>query len=155
MQLTAVYSPQLQQCAITETNNTLLAATFIYTMSFDFVTLILTGVRLISGNGHSRLVNLIFNDGLIYFVIAFVSCSLMLMSRSIWVSFLANLVATVPFAWPSSIILFLTGLPQTFMLLNLNAIMSVIANVPAATAATVCCSWPFDRFRTYGYTCRS
>jgi len=105
MQLTAVYSPQLQQCAITETNNTLLAATFIYTMSFDFATLILTGVRLVSGNGHSRLVSLIFNDGLIYFVIAF----------------LANLVAT------------------TFMLLNLNAIMSVIANVPAATAATVCC----------------
>ncbi|KAF8735913.1 hypothetical protein AX14_001290 [Amanita brunnescens Koide BX004] len=103
MQLTAVYSPQLQQCAITETNNRLLAGTFIYTMSFDFVTLILTGVKLFSGSGRSRLVGLIFNDGLIYFVIAF----------------LANLIAT------------------TFMLLNLNAIMSVIANVPAATAATI------------------
>jgi hypothetical protein len=32
---------------------------------------------------------------------------------------------------------FLTKLCQTFMLLNLNPIMSVIANVPAATAATV------------------
>ena len=82
MQLTAVYSPQLEQCVITETNNKLLAATFIYTMSFDFVTLILTGVRLFSGSGRSRLVGLIFNDGLIYFAIAFVLCSLTLLSHS-------------------------------------------------------------------------
>ena len=82
MQLTAVYSPQLGQCVITETNNKLLAATFIYTMSFDFVTLILTGVRLFSGSGRSRLVGLIFNDGLIYFAIAFVFRSLILLPRS-------------------------------------------------------------------------
>ncbi|KAK2461215.1 hypothetical protein APHAL10511_006742 [Amanita phalloides] len=103
IQLSAVYDTQLQQCAITQTNNKLLAATFIYTMLFDFLTLILTGVKLLSGEGRSRLVGLIFNDGLIYFVIAF----------------LANLVATI------------------FMLLDLNPIMSVIANVPAATASTI------------------
>ncbi|KAF8635442.1 hypothetical protein AX15_000425 [Amanita polypyramis BW_CC] len=103
IQLSAVYVPQLRQCVITQTDNKILAATFIYTMSFDFLTLVLTGVKLLSGSGHSRLVSLIFNDGLIYFVIAF----------------LANLIAT------------------TFMLLNLNPIMSVIANVPAATASTI------------------
>ena len=82
IQLTAVYSPQLEQCVITKTNNKLIAATFIYAMSFDFVTLILTGVRLFSGSGRSRVVGLIFNDGLIYFAIAFVLCSLTLLSHS-------------------------------------------------------------------------
>ncbi|TCD71940.1 hypothetical protein EIP91_000072 [Steccherinum ochraceum] len=97
-------------CAITETNNTLLAASFIYAMAFDFSVLTLTGVKLafaipgrrVAGQP-SRLMTLIFNDGLIYFVIAF----------------LANLLATI------------------FMLLNLNPVMSIIANVPAAIASTM------------------
>ncbi|KAL0069242.1 hypothetical protein AAF712_003605 [Marasmius tenuissimus] len=53
--------------------------------------------------GRSRLVVLIFGDGLIYFIIAF----------------FANLLATI------------------FMLLNLNPVMSIIANVPAAIATTI------------------
>ncbi|KAF8636935.1 hypothetical protein AX17_003186 [Amanita inopinata Kibby_2008] len=102
--LKAEWSSQLQQCVITETSNRILAITFIYSMSFDFLVLILTGCKLIyPASGRSRLVNLIFKDGLIYFVIAF----------------LANLLATI------------------FMLLNLNPIMSIIANVPAAIASTI------------------
>lgn len=101
--LTSSWSAEASQCIITETSNTLLAATFIYSMSFDFVVMVLTASKLFSTTGRSRLVGLIFNDGLIYFVIAFV----------------ANTIAT------------------TFMLLNLNPIMSVIVNVPAATASTI------------------
>ena len=82
IQLKAVYSPQLGQCIITQTSNKLLAATFIYAMSFDLVTLILTAARLFSGGGRSRLMSLIFNDGLIYFAIAFVFHSLILLSHS-------------------------------------------------------------------------
>lgn len=42
-------------------------------MVFDFVVLCLTAYKLFfPANGRSRLVNLIFNDGLIYFAIAFV-----------------------------------------------------------------------------------
>lgn len=60
-----------QGCVITETNSTLLAATFIYTMSFDFVVLTLTAWKLFQPNsGRSKLVELIFSDGLIYFLIA-------------------------------------------------------------------------------------
>ncbi|EAU89638.1 hypothetical protein CC1G_02527 [Coprinopsis cinerea okayama7 len=93
-----------QGCVITDTNSKLLAATFIYTMSFDFLVLALTAFKLFTpSNGRSRLVELIFNDGLIYFLIAF----------------LANLLATI------------------FMLLNLNPVMSIIANVPAAIACTI------------------
>ena len=60
-----------QGCVITETNNKLLAVTFIYSMAFDFVVLLLTGYKLFHrAPGHSRLLVLIFNDGLAYFVIA-------------------------------------------------------------------------------------
>jgi len=93
-------------CAITETNNTLLAATFIYSMTFDFTVLCLTAAKLAfpaRRRDQSRIVQLIFGDGLIFFIIAF----------------LANLLATI------------------FMLLNLNPVMSIIANVPAAIASTI------------------
>ncbi|KAG6901983.1 hypothetical protein C0995_005942 [Termitomyces sp. Mi166 len=93
-----------QGCVITSTDNKLLAITFIYSMVFDFAVLCLTAFKLLSGPGKSsRLVSLIFRDGLIYFAIAF----------------LANLIATI------------------FMLLNLNPVMSIIANVPAAIASTI------------------
>jgi len=96
-------------CVITSTNNTVLAATFIYSMCFDFSVLTLNAYKLVGGNSRtsglagSRIAKMIFEDGLIFFLIAF----------------LANLIATV------------------FMLLNLNQIMSVIFNVPAAVASTI------------------
>jgi hypothetical protein len=98
-----------QGCVITSTDNKVLAATFIYTMAFDFLVLSLTAWKLVinvpSANimGRSKLSNLIFADGLIYFVIAFLS----------------NMLATI------------------FMLLNLNPVMSIIANVPAAISSTI------------------
>ena len=79
--LTAEWIPG-SGCAITKTNNTLLAATFIYSMCFDFTVLVLTAVKLViptKRSERSKLVKLIFGDGLIYFVVAF----------------LANLIATV------------------------------------------------------------
>ncbi|KAJ3572300.1 hypothetical protein NP233_g3182 [Leucocoprinus birnbaumii] len=101
--LTAVWIPD-QGCVITSTQNRILAISFIYSMVFDFTVLCLTAYKLLSPQtGRSRLVELIFGDGLVYFAIAF----------------LANLIATI------------------FMLLNLNAVMSIIANVPAAIASTI------------------
>ncbi|OBZ67493.1 hypothetical protein A0H81_12722 [Grifola frondosa] len=91
-------------CVITQTNNTILAATFIYSMCFDALVMILSAWKLYFGvSGRSQLMKMLFKDGLVYFLIAFVS----------------NLLATV------------------FMLLNLNAIMSVIFNVPAAIMSTI------------------
>ena len=53
-----------QGCAITQTDSKILAATFIYTMAFDFTVLSLTAWKLIfPAGGRSRLVSLIFNDG--------------------------------------------------------------------------------------------
>ncbi len=63
-----------QGCVITTTSNTILAATFIYTMCFDFLVLTLTAVKLgITGTprrDRSRIVILIFDDGLIFFLVA-------------------------------------------------------------------------------------
>ncbi|KAJ7100004.1 hypothetical protein B0H15DRAFT_771066 [Mycena belliarum] len=105
-----------QGCVITSTDNRLLAITFIYSMAFDFTVLSLTAYKLLfPTGGKSRLVSLIFNDGLIYFVIAFLS----------------NLLATI------------------FMLLNLNAVMSIIANVPAAIASTIVACRAVRRLANY------
>jgi len=92
-----------QGCAITQTHNVTLAATFIYSMSFDALVMILSIIKLWGRHKRSQLVGMLFRDGLIYFFIAFA----------------ANLCATI------------------FMLLNLNSIMSIIFNVPAAIASTI------------------
>ena len=57
-------------CVITKTNNTVLAATFIYSMCFDLIVLILSTARLLSQKGGSQIVNMLFKDGLIFFLIA-------------------------------------------------------------------------------------
>ena len=63
-------------CAIIYTNNKILAASFIYGMAFDFLVLCLTAWKLAyPSGGRSRLITLIFGDGLIYFLVASVeSC---------------------------------------------------------------------------------
>ncbi|KAA1472438.1 hypothetical protein DENSPDRAFT_181446 [Dentipellis sp. KUC8613] len=101
--LTAAWVPG-QGCVITSADNKLLSATFIYSMCFDFIVMALTAYKLAyESTARSRLVQMIFGDGLVYFFIAF----------------LANLTATI------------------FMSLNLNPVMVVIANVPAATTSTI------------------
>jgi hypothetical protein len=109
------------ECVIIYTDNQILAITFIYSMAFDFTVLCLTGWKLaFPANGRSKLIKLIFGDGLIYFAIAYVDCVLRLRLFNRYPRFLANLMATI------------------FMLVNLNAVLSIIANVPAAIASTVC-----------------
>ncbi|GBE83841.1 hypothetical protein SCP_0508980 [Sparassis crispa] len=87
-------------------SNTILAATFIYSMCFDALVMTLSALKLAPRAGHSQLIRLLFKDGLIYFLVAFI----------------ANLIATV------------------FMLLDLNSVMSVVFNVPAAVASTIVAS---------------
>ena len=68
--ISAAYDPQ-QGCVITKTDNTVLAATFIYSMCFDLIILILTSVKLRKPGGQrSQLMKMLFKDGLIYFLIA-------------------------------------------------------------------------------------
>ena len=59
-------------CAIiNEMDTTFGAATFIYSMVFDFVVLMLTAYKIYNPAVHrSKLIVLIFTDGLVYFAIA-------------------------------------------------------------------------------------
>ena len=60
-------------CAIIFTSNKILAASFIYGMVFDLIVLCLTAWKLASpSGGRSKLTTLIFGDGLIYFLVAYV-----------------------------------------------------------------------------------
>ncbi|KAI9065311.1 hypothetical protein FKP32DRAFT_1568183 [Trametes sanguinea] len=108
-----------QGCAITKTKNNILAGTFIYTMCFDFIVLSLAAFKLglapIPRQNRSRIVRLIFHDGLIYFMVAFIS----------------NAIATA------------------FMAANLNPVMSIIANVPAAIASTIVACRAVRRLTNY------
>ncbi|KAH7912384.1 hypothetical protein BJ138DRAFT_1125298 [Hygrophoropsis aurantiaca] len=118
--LTAAWVPGVG-CAIIKSNNTVLAATFIYSMCFDLIVMCLSAYKLAwaprrtGATGQSTLVRMIFADGLIYFFIAF----------------LANLLAT------------------TFMVMSLNAVMGIIFNVPAAIASTIVASRVVRRLTNY------
>ena len=62
-----------QGCVITTTDTKLLSATLIYSMSFDLVVLILTAAKLGRPSmPKSRLVHMMFADGLYYFIFAYV-----------------------------------------------------------------------------------
>ncbi|EMD35578.1 hypothetical protein CERSUDRAFT_116310 [Gelatoporia subvermispora B] len=60
-------------CAITHTNNTILAATFIYSMCFDALIFTLSAWKLAfkRAGTRSQLMKMLFKDGLIYFLVAF------------------------------------------------------------------------------------
>lgn len=107
-------------------------------MVFDFIVLALNAYKLLLGSnnsmtttmGSSRLGKLLFADGLMYFIIALVGFHSPYENDLTWqfARFLSNLLATV------------------FMLLNFNAIMSIIFNVPAAVFSTVCLFSSFMAF---------
>ena len=61
-------------CVIISTNSKILSATFIYGMSLDFIILVLTAAKLGRPSiPKSRLVNMMYADGLYYFFIAYVN----------------------------------------------------------------------------------
>ncbi|KDQ58622.1 hypothetical protein JAAARDRAFT_128548 [Jaapia argillacea MUCL 33604] len=127
--LKAAYFPG-QGCVVTEASGPIIAAAFVYAMAFDFIVLILTGIRLTfparrrSMGQEATLTRLIFTDGLIYFLIAF----------------LANLITTARNLFFHD---------HTFVLLDLNPIMSVITNVPAAMASTIVATRVVRRLKNF------
>ncbi|KAF7316096.1 hypothetical protein MIND_00127700 [Mycena indigotica] len=78
--LDAQWSNELGTCVIKDTNTTILAATFTYSMVFDLIVFCLNAYKLgVRRRGKSKLTKMIFKDGLLFFFIAF----------------LANLIATI------------------------------------------------------------
>ncbi|EKM58095.1 uncharacterized protein PHACADRAFT_116755 [Phanerochaete carnosa HHB-10118-sp] len=93
-----------QGCVITHTNNTVLAATFIYSMCFDLIVLVLTAAKLAFPRGQrSQLMRMLFRDGLIYFVIAFLSNLLATTFILLNLSAVMSVIFNVPSAIASTI----------------------------------------------------
>ena len=68
-QLTVIWIPG-SGCTIIKTNNRVLTATFIYSMVFDLVIMILNVVKLWGCQKQLQLVSVLFKDSIIYFFIA-------------------------------------------------------------------------------------
>ncbi|KAI0952431.1 hypothetical protein AcV7_008238 [Taiwanofungus camphoratus] len=67
----ASYSPTSSSCVVTSTDHVFLNITFFMTMGFDLIILLFTMLALIPLRRDSGLWNLLFQDGLVYFIIAF------------------------------------------------------------------------------------
>ncbi|KAJ3487631.1 hypothetical protein NLI96_g3406 [Meripilus lineatus] len=61
-------------CAVSQTNSSVLTATFAYSICLDFIVFAVTAWKLVMPNRRrSQLMDLMFKDGLVYFVLAFVA----------------------------------------------------------------------------------
>jgi len=101
--LTAAWIPG-QGCIITSTDSKLLSVTFIYSMIFDFTVLILTASKLIRPSGtKSQLVNMMFADGLYYFIMAFLANLVATVFMTLNLNPVMSIIANVPAAIASTI----------------------------------------------------
>ncbi|QRV76416.1 hypothetical protein RhiJN_04431 [Ceratobasidium sp. AG-Ba] len=67
------WEPALNTCVVVGTTNKLLRMVYTYTMGFDFIVLVVSTVGLMRSGGRqgSDLWKLLFHDGIVYFVVAF------------------------------------------------------------------------------------
>lgn len=112
-----------------EKDRNILCAIFIYAMCFDLIVLLLTTYKLFvlkSKNltGQSRITQVIFVDGLMFFIVASVALFFFTFRQCLIsfhrLSFLVNLMAVI------------------FIILDLNSLMSVMFTLPAAVFSSVC-----------------
>ena len=73
--LTAIWVPG-QGCVVSGTNNTILAATFIYSMCFDLLILCLSAYECFIGvkGGRSQLMTLLIKDSLLFHCVCVLPC---------------------------------------------------------------------------------
>ncbi|RXW25156.1 hypothetical protein EST38_g681 [Candolleomyces aberdarensis] len=68
----AKWDEELKVCVVRQTNSSLLKVTFLFTMGFDFTILVFTAVALLGRPSvKTGLWRLLFQDGLVYFLISF------------------------------------------------------------------------------------
>jgi len=112
--ITAEWSPTESACVITHISNDAVAAVYIYSMAFDALVLALNGYKLLKtglalkgatgADATSKLGRLIFTDGLIYFIIAFLSNLIATVFMILNLNQLMNVMFSVPAAVISTIV---------------------------------------------------
>ncbi len=119
----ATWSPEGAACLALETRHDLFAGSIVFSTCMDFVVLALCAWKLLPRRTNSQLMDLLYSDGLVYFLAAYV----------IFASFQKSVLTN----WKiPSFVLRITL--TVLMIMNLNPVMDVIFVVPAATISTVC-----------------
>jgi hypothetical protein len=133
------WSPVDSTCVITHVTNASAASIYIYSMAFDAIVLALNTFKLLKigvvskeatgSDAASKIGRIIFTDGLIYFIIAWV-CAVLVLFMSLPTSVLFLSVRGEP--------RFLSNLlAAVFTILNLSEVMNVIFKIPASIITTV------------------
>ncbi|KAF7331926.1 hypothetical protein MKEN_00072900 [Mycena kentingensis (nom. inval.)] len=100
----AVWDESLRICVVASTNAALLNTTFFFTMGFDLVILITTAISLIARHSaRTDLWKLLFQDGLVYFVITFTTNCIPAALNLLNLNAPMNVIGTIPAATVSSI----------------------------------------------------
>jgi len=99
----AVWEPAAKTCVVSSTNPVLLKINIFYTMSFDFIILCTTAVALLRHNTRTGLWQLLFQDGLVYFIVSSTSNAVPAVLNSLNLNPIMNVIATVPAAAISAI----------------------------------------------------
>lgn len=102
----AVWDPTIKACVVVKLDSQFLQSTFFCTMGVDFTILVLTTVALyrFSYSGvKSDLWNLLFRDGLVYFLVTFSFNAIPAILNVLQLNTVMNVIATVPAATVASI----------------------------------------------------
>jgi len=93
------WSPDAIGCVITKIDKAFLEATFFFTMGFDAIILVTTTTALYRhGTSRSNLWNLLFRDGLVYFLVTASCNSVPVILNVMQLNNVMNVIATVPAA---------------------------------------------------------
>ncbi|KAF5393982.1 hypothetical protein D9757_000207 [Collybiopsis confluens] len=100
----ASWSDTQETCVVTSTSPGLLNVTFFFTMAFDFTILVYTFIALITKHtARTDLWKLLFQDGLVYFVVTFTANCIPAVFNVLNLNLLMNVIATIPAAAITSI----------------------------------------------------
>ncbi|KIJ56513.1 hypothetical protein M422DRAFT_773308 [Sphaerobolus stellatus SS14] len=98
------WDPTTRSCLVLDSGTIFLELIYFYTMSFDFIILVLTFIGLYLAPGRSSLLRLIFTDGIIYFATAFIGNLIPAVMISIDLNPVMNIMFSVPAACTASIV---------------------------------------------------
>ncbi|KAF8680528.1 hypothetical protein RHS04_04132 [Rhizoctonia solani] len=102
----SVWDPRTSVCVVTGTSTTLLRLIYGYTMAFDLTVLVVSTAGLLRSGGWqgSDLWKLLFRDGIVYFVVAFVGNSIAAVFTILHLNAAMDIMFTVPAAVFSTVV---------------------------------------------------
>ncbi|KZW03904.1 hypothetical protein EXIGLDRAFT_663273 [Exidia glandulosa HHB12029] len=99
----ATWVPAANTCVVTGNSPTMLNIVYFYTMSFDFVILCTTCMGLLMSSSRSSLWQLLFRDGIVYFLVTFCSNLVPATLNLLNLNPVMNVITAVPAATVSTI----------------------------------------------------